>query len=100
MLLTEGQVPVNVTGVSAEVSVNEHDLVNINNVANGTPNVYNPLVQRARNWLSPTQTVDDSALLVPESSASPVLLMAMDALGSPSVVGSVSSINTRINLVF
>lgn len=55
--------PANVTGVSVENSINEHDLVNVNNIANGTPNVYNSLVQRVRNWLSSSKSVDDSTLL-------------------------------------
>ena len=88
--MTEGHVPANVTGVAAENSVNEHDLVNVNNIANGTPNVYNSLVQRVRNWLSPSQSVDDSTLLSANAPSSPVLLMATDVLGSPSIVGTVS----------
>ena len=76
--------------MSAANAVNEIDLVNVNNIATGTPNVYNSLVQRARNWLSPSRTVDDSALLSTVSTTSPILLMASDTLGSPSVVGTVS----------
>ena len=53
--------------------------------------MYNPLVQRARNWNDTSQTVDDSALLAPEPATSPVLLMAADVLGSPSIVGTVSN---------
>ena len=89
-LLTEDNSPSNVTGVTVNEVVNEHDLVNVNNIANGTPNVYNPLVQRARNWNASQQAVDDSSMLSPEPSASPVLLMAADVLGSPSIVGTVS----------
>ena len=89
-LLTEQNAPSNVTGVSAASVVNELDLVNINNIATGTPNVYNTLVQRVRNWMTPPQAVDDSTLLSATSTESPILLMASDVMGSPSVVGSVS----------
>ena len=65
--------------------------LNVNNIANGTPNVYNSLVQRVRNWLSPSQSVDGSTLLPSNSPSSPVLLMAADVLGSPSIVGTVSA---------
>ena len=78
--------------MSVDSVVNAIDLVNVNNIATGTPNVYNPLVQRARNWNAPTQAVDDSTLLVSEPVTAPVLLMATDVLGSPAVVGSVSSL--------
>ena len=90
-MLTDSNSPANVTGVSVNSAVSEHDLVDVNNVATGTPNVYNPLVQRARNWIAPTQPVDDSTMLTTEPTESPVLLMASDVLGSPSVVGSVSN---------
>ena len=60
------------------------------NIGDGTPNVFNSLVHRARALLNNSGPITDR-LPPPRSASAPAtLLMATDELGSPTIVGAVS----------
>ena len=89
--MTTADAPVNVSGIDIDAVPDVTAATTVTTVGNGSPNLFDPLVQRAKEWASPGPTVDDSSILdsVPLPTASGLLLMATDIQGTPSIVGKV-----------
>ena len=91
--MTTADSPVNVSGISIDAVPNVAAAVTVTTVGNGSPNLFDPLVQRAHDWSNPGPSVDDASVLesLPLPTASELLLMTTDIQGTPSIVGKVSS---------
>ena len=89
--MTTADSPVNVSGINIDSVPDIAAVVDVETVGNGSPNLFDPLVQRAREWADPGPAVDDSSVLesVPLPTASGLLLLAADLQGTPSIVGKV-----------
>ena len=90
--MTTADSPVNVSGISIDAVPNVAAAVTVTTVGNGSPNLFDPLVQRAHDWSNPGPSVDDASVLesLPLPTASELLLMTTDIQGTPSIVGKVS----------
>ena len=86
--MTTVDAPANVSGIEAVAVPDIAAAVDVKTVGNGSPNLFDALVQRVNDWTLPS-TVDDSELAENESATSGVLLLSTDLHGTPSVVGTV-----------
>ena len=88
--MTAADAPVNVNGIETTTVPDVVAAVDVNAVGNGSPNLFDALVQRVNDWTLPS-TVDDSDLgeSDPANASSGILLLSTDLHGTPSVVGTV-----------
>ena len=91
LFMTSNDAPVNVTGIDVDAVPDVAAAVDIGAVGNGSPKLFDPLVQRAHEWSTPGSAVDDASILesLPSPTASGLLLLTTDIQGTPSVVGKV-----------
>ena len=89
--MTTADAPVNVSGISTDAVPNVAAAVDVTTVGNGSPNLFDSLVQRAHEWATPGPVIDDASILesIPLPTASELLLMTTDIQGTPSIVGKV-----------
>ena len=92
--MTTADAPVNVTGIDVDAVPDVAAAVNVEAVGNGSPNLFDPLVQRSREWSTSGPPVDDASVLssIPLPTASGLLLLATDLQGTPSIVGKVNNL--------
>ena len=91
--MTTADAPVNVSGIDVDTVPDVVAATTVSTVGNGTPNLFDPLVQRAHEWATPGPSIDDSSILesIPLPTASGLLLLATDLQGTPSIVGKVNN---------
>lgn len=90
ILLTDRS-PKNVSINSIDGSPSLSTSIDINEVGNGTPNLFDPLLERTKNLVSEGPEIDDTLVYREAGSLDKsVLLMGLDKYGSPEVLGQVS----------
>lgn len=89
--MTTADAPVNVSGISIDAVPDVSAAVDVTAVGNGSPNLFDSLVQRTHEWATPGPVIDDASILesIPLPTPSELLLMTTDMQGTPSIVGKV-----------
>ena len=83
--------PKNVTINSVDGSPALSTSIDINELGNGCPNVFDPLLERTKAWIDEGPVDDALACQEAESYDKSVLLMGLDVNGSPEVLGNIIS---------